>query len=100
MVAERPSWGMVALACALFMLVAGQFFWVTPILEGPDSYEHFRFVRYLLIDHRFPSLEDPDPHNAPYQEAAQYPLYYVLGAAISFPIATTDFDSVVAQNPH
>ncbi|HLY64778.1 MAG TPA: hypothetical protein VKU60_04510, partial [Chloroflexota bacterium] len=84
----------------LFLLVAGQFFWVTPILEGPDSYQHFKFVRYLLVDHRFPSLNDPDPANAPYQEAAQYPLYYLLGAAVSFPVSTADFDQVVAHNPH
>src|SRR5579872_4311896 len=91
---------LLALACGLFLLVAGQFFWVTPILEGPDSYEHFKYVRYLLLDHRFPALNDPDPANAPYQEAGQYPLYYLLGAAVSFPVPTADFDHVLAVNPH
>jgi hypothetical protein len=98
--AERRPWSTAALACALFLLVAGQFFWVTPILEGPDSYEHFRFVRYLVMHHAFPRLDDPYPNDSPYQEAAQYPLYYLLGAAVSFPVSTADFDHVLAQNPH
>jgi 4-amino-4-deoxy-L-arabinose transferase-like glycosyltransferase len=86
--------------CALFLVVAGQFFWVTPILEGPDGYEHFRFVRYLVVNHHFPRLNDPDQSTSPHQEAAQFPLYYLLGAAISFPISTVDFDQVVRHNPH
>ena len=90
----------MALVCALFLVVAGQFFWVTPILEGPDGYEHFRFVRYLVVNKHFPRLNDPDQATAPHQEAAQFPLYYLLGAAISFPISTTDFDQVVRHNPH
>jgi len=81
-------------------VVAGQFFWVTPILEGPDSYEHFRYVRYLLANKRFPTLNDPDRRTTPHQEAAQFPLYYLLGAAVSFPVPTDDFDRVLAQNPH
>lgn len=89
----------VALACGLFLLIAGQFFWVTPILEGPDSYQHFKYVRYLVIHHQFPTLSD-DPREAPFQEAAQYPLYYLLGAAMTFPISTADFDQTVAINPH
>jgi hypothetical protein len=88
------------LVLGLFLVVAGQFMWVTPILEGPDSYQHYRFARYLVLHHRFPSLDDPDPANAPYQEAAQYPLYYMLGAAVSFPVATDDFPQVVHENPH
>ncbi|MBV8084744.1 MAG: hypothetical protein JO247_08005, partial [Chloroflexi bacterium] len=84
----------------MFLLVAGQFFYVTPILEGPDGWEHFKYIRYLLIDHRFPVLDDSDPVLAPYQEAAQYPLYYLLGAAVAAPVSTADFNQVVAVNPH
>ncbi|HLG73862.1 MAG TPA: glycosyltransferase family 39 protein [Chloroflexota bacterium] len=91
----------LALTLGVFLALAAQFFLTTPILEGPDSYQHFRFVRYLVLHHRFPFLNgDPYPADAPYQEAAQYPLYYLLGAAVSFPVDTSDFNQVLAVNPH
>ncbi|MHB8618990.1 MAG: hypothetical protein ACYDAG_05345, partial [Chloroflexota bacterium] len=92
------TWSLVV-SCALFLLVAGQFFAVTPILESPDALAHYNYVRSLAVFHRFPRLGDPDLRHSARQEAAQFPLYYLVAAAVSAPVPTADIDRVVMHNP-
>ncbi|HEU0169709.1 MAG TPA: hypothetical protein VFS62_18190 [Chloroflexota bacterium] len=79
--------------------MAGQFYAVTPILEGPDSYSHFQYIRSLATQHQFPDINNRDLITSARQEAAQFPLYYLVAAAISWPISTADMPRVVILNP-
>ena len=88
------------LACLLFLAVAGQFYAVTPILEGPDSVAHFRYVRYVANGHGLPvAQKELEKGNGPGAEGAQAPLYYLLAAGLISWIPTHDFDDVVVLNP-
>ncbi|HLG73863.1 MAG TPA: glycosyltransferase family 39 protein [Chloroflexota bacterium] len=88
------------LACTAFVVVALQFFLAAPILEGHDVPNHFEYVRTLAREHRFPDPHDPNIAQTSRHESTQYPLYYLLSAAVVWPIPTDDFDQIAISNPH
>ncbi|MEP7198567.1 MAG: hypothetical protein ABI874_02005, partial [Chloroflexota bacterium] len=55
-----------------------------PLGEGPDELPHFTVTRYIVQHGRLP--DTPAEH-----EAFQPPLYYLLSAALTFWIDTSDF---------
>ncbi len=71
------SW--VLLAAVLFSYVAlTTWYSVTiPLGEAPDEVPHFTYIRYLAQHGRLPTTTDE-------HEAWQPPLYYALGAALTF----------------
>ena len=71
----------------------------TPPLEASDEYKHYPFVQYVQTQHALPVL-DPDDPGLWLQEAAQPPLYYLLMAALTAPIDTSDLPALHHQNPH
>ncbi len=91
------AWSLL-LSCAAFCLAAGQFLLAVPILEGPDAYSHYQYVRTIQIEHRFPLLGEAE--NFRTAEAGQPPLFYLIAAAISAPISSADLDNVAPGNPH
>jgi hypothetical protein len=71
----------------LIFLALGAWYSVTiPLGEGPDELPHFTVVRYIVQHGRLP--DTPDEH-----QAFQPPLYYLVGAALTFWIDTSDFVS-------
>ena len=71
----------------------------TPPLEASDEYKHYPFVQYVQAQHALPVL-DPDDPGLWLQEAAQPPLYYLLMAALTAPIDTSDLPEFHHKNPH
>ncbi len=93
----------IALILAGFAVLATVYSIVTPLFEASDELWHYPMVKYVA-DHHFglpvqhPGLSDAD---APWrQEGGQPPLYYMIGAAATFWIDTSDLPDVRRINPH
>lgn len=71
----------------------------TPPLEASDEYKHYPFVQYVQAQRALPVLDAGDP-GLWLQEAAQPPLYYLLMAALTAPIDTSDLPELHHENPH
>jgi hypothetical protein len=92
-------WSLI-LSCGLFILIAGQFWLVTPILETPDALGHYYYARILARSGQFPTLPSTDSLYSAAEEAGQFPLYYLLGAGLLQLFPDGDLDQVLIPDPH
>ena len=73
----------------------------TPILEALDEVWHYAVIHHIAHYGDLPvQPEDPAETGLWRQQANQPPLYYLIGAALTFWIDTDAFPSLVAYNPH
>ncbi len=73
----------------------------TPIFEASDELWHYPMVRHLADGNPLPvQVFDPDLAGPWKQEASQPPLYYWLGAGLTFWVDTSDMADVRRENPH
>ncbi len=72
---------------------------VTPPFEASDELWHYPMVRHLADGGSLP-VQDPANVGPWKQEASQPPLYYYLGAALTFWIDTSDVATARWLNPH
>ncbi|MCL4263517.1 MAG: glycosyltransferase family 39 protein [Anaerolineae bacterium] len=85
----------------LFLLLGGVYAFLTPIFEASDELWHYPMVRHLAAGNPLPvQVFDPAQAGPWKQEASQPPLYYYLGAALTFWIDTADMETVRWENPH
>jgi 4-amino-4-deoxy-L-arabinose transferase-like glycosyltransferase len=78
----------------VFVLLAIWYSLAIPLGEAPDEVPHFTYVRYLAQHGRLPSTTEE-------HEAFQPPLYYALGAALTFWIEDeADAPFAVRANAH
>lgn len=91
----------LALIIGLFIGLGLIYALTTPVFEASDELWHYPMVRHLADGNALP-IQTFDPAQAgPWkQEASQPPLYYYLGAALTFWIDTSDMDSIRWLNPH
>jgi 4-amino-4-deoxy-L-arabinose transferase-like glycosyltransferase len=82
-----------------YLLLGIAYLLATPPLEASDEYKHYPFVQYVATTGRLPVL-DPENPGRWLQEAAQPPLYYLLMAALTAPIDTSDLAEVHWVNKH
>src|SRR5438093_8185133 len=93
---SRPAF-LILLA---FVLIALIYSITTPIFEGYDEDSHFAFVQHVATGQGLPRQPASQyPHLAKH-EANQPPLYYLLGAALTWWIPTGDLPHYLRQNPH
>lgn len=78
---------------AAYLLLGVLYMLATPPLEASDEYKHYPFVQYVSTTGRLPVL-DPENPGRWLQEAAQPPLYYLLMAALTAPMDTSDLADV------
>ena len=71
---------------------------LNPLFEAPDEHWHFFTAESIAREGRLPRVEEP-PDEWLGQEAAQPPLYYLLGAALIAPIDTSGAREAVWLNP-
>jgi hypothetical protein len=91
----------LALILILFAGLGITYAVVTPIFEASDELWHYPMVRHLADGNSLPvQVFDPLQAGPWKQEASQPPLYYYLGAALTFWIDTADMESVRWLNPH
>jgi 4-amino-4-deoxy-L-arabinose transferase-like glycosyltransferase len=81
----------------LYAVLAISYALATPVLESSDEYKHYPFVQYVQTQSRLPILDPADP-GLWLQEAAQPPLYYLLMAALTAPINTSDLPDLHHKN--
>ena len=72
---------------------------VNPLFESPDEVWHYEYVRYLAEGHGLP-VSDLLSEMPWHQEGSQPPLYYLLGAGLTFWLNTGDAEAVIRYNPH
>jgi len=72
---------------------------VTPLFEAPDERGHYFYVKHLADGHGLPVLllSEVEPY---WQEGGQPPLYYLMGALLTFWIDTSDARELRAANPY
>ncbi|MGB3713236.1 MAG: hypothetical protein WA996_02285 [Candidatus Promineifilaceae bacterium] len=91
----------LALILILFTGLGITYAIVTPIFEASDELWHYPMVRHLADGNPLPiQVFDPLQAGPWKQEASQPPLYYYLGAALTFWIDTADMEAVRWLNPH
>lgn len=91
----------LALILILFLLCGSLYAIVTPVFEASDELWHYPMVRHLADGNPLPvQVFNPQQAGPWKQEASQPPLYYYLGAALTFWIDTGDMDEVRRLNPH
>ncbi len=95
--ATRQRLALVIIIIA-FLLLGISYVWATPPLESSDEYKHYPFVQYVQNTGKLPVL-DPENPGLWLQEAAQPPLYYLLAAAVTSNIDTSDLPDVHHKNP-
>jgi len=89
----------IAVVLALYLVLGTIYSIVTPIFEASDELWHYPFVKHLADGNGLP-VQRADNVGPWRQEGSQPPLYYALGAALTFWIDTDDMDAVRRLNPH
>lgn len=90
--------GLIGLA-ALFLILAVAYSAIVPLFEGPDEDDHFRYARYLAVNHALPVQEFTSGGGEAGHQGWQPPLYYGLAALLIAPIDTSDLPSHLWRNP-
>ncbi len=89
------------LILGLFVILGAMYALVTPVFEASDELWHYPMIRHLADGNPLPvQVFDPAQAGPWKQEASQPPLYYYLGAALTFWIDTSDMETVRWENPH
>lgn len=89
----------ITVVLALYLVLGVIYSVVTPIFEASDELWHYPFIEHLADGNGLP-VQRADSVGPWRQEGSQPPLYYALGAALTFWIDTDDMDAVRRLNPH
>ena len=95
---KRPSRWPLVLILLIYLVITLGYGVVNPLFEAPDENWHFFTAQYIATTRQLPMVAEVyDPFLS--QEAAQPPLYYVLGAMLIAPIDTSAAREQVWPNP-
>ncbi len=91
----------LALILGLFILLGSVYALTTPVFEASDELWHYPMIRHLADGNPLPvQVTDPVLAGPWKQEASQPPLYYYVGAALTFWIDSSDMEQIRWLNPH
>lgn len=90
---------LLTLVLTAFVFLAGIYSIVTPLFEASDELWHYPMVKTLADGNGLP-VQDPASPGPWRQEGSQPPLYYAVGALVTFWIDTADMGQVRRLNPH
>jgi 4-amino-4-deoxy-L-arabinose transferase-like glycosyltransferase len=94
-VSERAARWSLALIVAGYLVLGVIYSLVNPIFESPDEALNYANIRFFVEERSLPVLE-PDEVS----KAHHPPLYYALGALVTFWVPSENFDAIVArENP-
>ncbi|HRO25546.1 MAG TPA: hypothetical protein PLR07_14760, partial [Promineifilum sp.] len=97
----RAERRLLSLILALYLILGFTYALLTPPFEASDELWHYPMIRHLADGNPLPvQVFDPALAGPWNQEASQPPLYYYLGALLTFPIDQSDMETVRRQNPH
>ena len=84
----------------LYLLITLAYGVINPLFEAPDEHWHVYTAVYIAENGRLPFVADGDTYDTFLsQEAAQPPLYYLLGSLIIRPIDLSDAREALWLNP-
>ncbi len=90
----------IVLVLMLFIALGGLYSVITPLFEAPDEPWHFAYVQHVASGRGLPVQSLDQPAHLARQEASQPPLYYLIAAAATLWIDTSDFPAILWENPH
>ncbi len=95
----------LVLIVGLYLIVGITYTLATPVLEASDEFKHYPYVQYVQTHHDLPVLDPPTcletPSACPWlQDGGQPPTYYILLAAATSWIDTSDLDEIRRVNWH
>ncbi|MGD8804893.1 MAG: hypothetical protein PVH65_03540, partial [Chloroflexota bacterium] len=91
MTEKRLLWTIIIIFAGLGVFYA----LTTPVFEASDELWHYPMIEHLADGNSLPvQVFDPAQAGPWKQEASQPPLYYYLGAALTFWIDTSDMATV------
>lgn len=84
-----------------FIVLGAIYALTTPVFEASDELWHYPMIHHLADGNPLPvQVFDPAQAGPWKQEASQPPLYYYVGALLTFWIDTSDMAEVRRLNPH
>ncbi|MCA9910042.1 MAG: DUF2142 domain-containing protein, partial [Anaerolineae bacterium] len=89
-----------ALILAAYLILATIYSLVTPPFEASDELWHYPMIQHLADNGLQLPVQDPAVQTAWRQEGSQPPLYYMLAAALTSWIDTSDMSYWRRINPH
>jgi 4-amino-4-deoxy-L-arabinose transferase-like glycosyltransferase len=89
----------LVLILGAYLLIAVSYSVVTPLFEAPDEQWHYFTAQHIAETGRLPVVEE-EYDEWMGQEAAQPPLYYLVGAILISPIDTSNAREEVWLNPY
>ena len=89
---------LLALILLCYLAVTLGYGVINPLFEAPDEHWHFFTAAAIADTGRLPRVEEP-PDAFLGQEAAQPPLYYLLGAALIAPLDLGGARQALWENP-
>ncbi len=95
----RGPYRPLGLILAAFLILGVLYSVLNPLFEAPDEVWHYEYVRWLVEGHGLPRPEQVG-HAPWHQEGSQPPLYYLMAAALTWPIPTDNAAQVIRYNPH
>ncbi|MEM7117328.1 MAG: hypothetical protein AAF614_33150 [Chloroflexota bacterium] len=87
----------VGLIIGIYFMLAVGYGVVNPIFEAPDEHHHYFAARHIVMTGELPQAE---ASHLARQEAAQPPLYYLLGAAFLAPLNLANESLPLWVNPY
>lgn len=91
----------LAIILIAFLLLGVVYSFSTPVFEASDELWHYPMIRHLADGNPLPVQVFDATQAGPWkQEASQPPLYYYVGAALTFWVDTSDMEQVRRLNPH
>lgn len=94
----QENLGLTALLIT-FAVLATMYSVIVPIFDASDELWHYPMIEWLANGNRLP-VQDPENPGPWKQEGSQPPLYYYMGAAVTFWIDTSDMPQTRRENPH
>ncbi len=77
----------LALILAAYLVITLAYGVINPLFESPDEHMHYFTMQYLVDNGRLPAVAPGNEYDQWMgQEAAQPPLYYLLGSALIAPL--------------
>ncbi len=95
---SRPHW-ILGLIVAAYVVLAVIYSVVTPLFEASDELWHYPMVEHIAATGELP-VQDASRPTLWRQEGSQPPLYYMIAAALTAGIDTSNLAEVRRVNPH
>ncbi len=101
---KLPLWierSLLAVILLTYLIAGLMYAFLTPVFEASDELWHYPMVHHLADGNPLPVQTYNPAEAGPWkQEASQPPLYYYVGAALTFWVDRSDFDDARDLNPH